>query len=182
MTDITFNEFLKGKKNEKNYSFEPEIKDWIDHLSTLFPQVRLKQYLEVRSMDACSWNEICAPAAFWTGIIYDDTSHAAALDLMKNWTNQDRLFLNTNVPEHGLNTKFHDKYVIDIAKELLEISENGLRRRNYLSTNKEYDETHYLLGIKNNISKGLSPADILLEKYYGEWNGSVDRIYKDLVF
>ena len=182
MTGLTFNQFLQGKKNILNDFFEPEIKDWIDHLSTLFPQIRLKQFLEVRSMDSCSWNEICAPAAFWTGIIYDDISLAASLDLMKDWTNEERSFLNLNVPEKGLNTKFRDKNVIDIAKELLKISEKGLKRRNNISINEKYDETHYLLGIKNNIANGMSPADILLQKYYGDWNESVDKIYKDLIF
>ena len=182
MTSITFNEFLNGKNTLENNSYEPGINDWIDHLSTLFPQIRLKQYLEVRSMDACSWNEICAPAAFWTGIIYDDISLSEAEDLIKDWTNEDRLFFNTNVPEYGLDTKFHNKNIIDFARELLEISEKGLRRRNNLSTNKEYDETHYLLGIKDNIAKGLSPADILLKKYHEEWNKSVDLVYKELIF
>ena len=182
MTGLTFNEFLKGKKNKTNNFFEPKLKDWIDHLSTLFPQVRLKQYLEVRSMDACSWKEICSPAAFWTGIIYDDTSLKTSLRLMKDWTNEERSFLNLNVPENGLNTKFRDKILLDIARELLEISEEGLKRRNNLSTNKKYDETYYLLGIKDNIANGMSPADILLEKYYGDWNESVDKIYKDLIF
>ena len=182
MTGLTFNEFLKGKKNKTNNFFEPKLKDWVDHLSTLFPQVRLKQYLELRSMDACSWKEICSPAAFWTGIIYDDTSLKTSLRLMKDWTNEERSFLNLNVPENGLNTKFRDKILLDIARELLEISEEGLKRRNKLSTNKKYDETYYLLGIKDNIANGMSPADILLEKYYGDWNESVDKIYKDLIF
>jgi glutamate--cysteine ligase len=182
MTGVTFSQFLEGKKNENHILFEPEIKDWIDHLSTLFPQIRLKQYLEVRSMDACSWNEVCAPAAFWTGIIYDNESLNATLDLMKDWTNEDRLLLNKSVPKHGLNTKFQNKNVLDIAKELLVISETGLKRRNNLSTNKKYDETHYLLGLKENISKGVSPADILLEKYQKEWNESIDPIYKESIF
>ena len=182
MTGITFGDFLQGKKNKTNKLFEPLIQDWIDHLSTLFPQVRLKQYLEVRSMDACSWNEICAPAAFWTGIIYDEVSLQDSLNLMKDWTNEERLMLNLNVPEKGLDTKFRDKKVLDIARELLEISEKGLLRRNKISTNGKYDETYYLLGIKENIRKGLSPADILLEKYYGEWNQSLKRIYQDLIF
>jgi len=182
MTGLTFNEFLKGKKNITNNIFEPELNDWIDHLSTLFPQIRLKQYLEVRSMDACSWNEICAPAAFWTGIIYDDISLKTSLNLMQDWTNDERLFLNLQVPEKGLNTKFRNKTVLDISRELLEISEQGLKRRNNLSTNKEYDETFYLKGIKDNIKNGMSPADNLLKKYYGEWNKSLDKIYKDLIF
>ena len=182
MTGLTFNEFLKGKKNKTNNFFEPKLKDWVDHLSTLFPQVRLKQYLELRSMDACSWKEVCAPAAFWTGIIYDDISLATSSDLMKDWTNEERSFLNLNVPESGLNTKFRDKNVINVAKELLEISEKGLKRRSNLSTDKKYDETFYLLGIKDNIANGMCPADILLKKYYGDWNQSLDKIYKDFIF
>ena len=182
MTGVTFSDYLKGKKNIGKDSFEPIMQDWEDHLSTLFPQIRLKQYLEVRSMDACSWNEICASAAFWAGIIYDSTSLLSALDLMKNWTNEDRLSLNLNVPKYGLNTKFQNQKILDVAKELLKISESGLKRRNKLSTNKKYDETYYLIGIKDNIFKGLSPADLLLKKYYGEWNESIDNIYKELIF
>ena len=182
MTDLTFNDFLNGKKNSDNKFYEPQINDWTDHLSTLFPQVRLKQYLEVRAMDACSWNEICAPAAFWTGLIYDKISLENSIDLMKDWTDEERSYLNMNVPEHGLNTEFRNKKIIDVAKELLLISENGLKRRNLLSTNKKYDETQYLLGIKNNIELGVSPADKLLEKYYGDWNKSTDNIYKELIF
>ena len=182
MTGISFKDFLSENKNKDNKLFEPEINDWIDHLSTLFPQTRLKQYLEVRSMDACSWNEICSPAAFWTGLIYDDTSLAESMDFMKDWTNEERSYLNLMVPEFGLNTKFRQKNFIDIARSLLKISESGLKRRNILSTNKKYDETYYLLGLKDNIMKGLSPADILLDKYYGDWNKSIDKIYKDLIF
>ena len=182
MTGISFNQFLRGKKNKLGDYYEPDFNDWIDHLSTLFPQVRLKQFLEVRSMDACSWNEICSPAAFWTGIIYDDTSILESLELMKDWTNKERQFLNLNVPKDGLNTRFRNNKFITIAKKLLEISEKGLIRRNNLSTNKMYDETYYLSGIKNNIAKGFSPADILLKKYYGDWNESLDEIYNDLAF
>lgn len=182
MTNLTFREFLNGKNNLMNDSFEPKIQDWIDHLSTLFPQIRLKQYLEVRSMDACSWNEICAPAAFWTGIIYDDISLNDSLNLMKDWTNEERLYLNLEVPKKGLQTKFRNNLVIDIVKELLKISKQGLKRRNYLSSNKEYDETYYLSSIDKNIQNEISPADDLLNKYYGEWNQSLKNIYKDLIF
>lgn len=182
MTGLTFKEYLNGKKNLNNNNYEPELKDWADHLSTLFPQIRLKQYLEVRSMDACSWKEICAPAAFWTGIIYDDTSLNMSLNLMKDWTNEERFYLNLHVPEYGLKTKFRNKNLLNITRELLKISEEGLKRRNRLSTNKEYDETYYLLGIKDNLLNEMSPADNLLKKYYGEWNRSLKGIYKDLVF
>ena len=85
-------------------------------------------------------------------------------------------------PELGLNTNFHNKKLLDFAKILLDISEKGLERRNKLSTNKKYNETYYLSGIKNNLSKNMSPADILLENYYGKWNKSIDQIYKEMIF
>ena len=182
MTNLTFNDFLNKQENNDNKVYEATIEDWSDHLSTLFPQVRLKQYLEVRSMDACSWNEICSPAAFWTGILYDEESLNASLDLMKDWTDEERFLLNKEVPEHGLKTKFRNQTLLDIAKLLIEISENGLNKRNILSSNKEYNETYYLSNIKKNIEDGMSPADYLLKKYNSSWKNSLDQIYKDLIF
>ena len=182
MTSLTFDDYLHGKKNKNEKNYEPIYSDWIDHLSTLFPQVRLKQYLEVRSMDACSWNEICSPAAFWTGILYDDESLNKSFALSQDWTNEERLQLYKNVPEHGLNTNFRDGTVLDISKELLKISEQGLARRNILSSNTKYNETYYLENIKSNIGEGKAPADYLLEKYNGIWNKSIDKIYKNMIF
>ena len=182
MTNVTFNDFLNSDKNNENKIYEATIEDWSDHLSTLFPQVRLKQYLEVRSMDACSWDEICSPAAFWTGILYDEESSNAALDLMKDWTNEERQLLNNQVPEFGLETRFRNQTLLDVAKLLLEISENGLKKRNILSSNQQYNETFYLKNIKESIKKGKSPADYLLLKYNGIWKKSLNQIYKDLIF
>ena len=182
MTDLSFNDFLSGKRNKSSQIFEPNNKDWEDHLSTLFPQVRLKKYLEVRSIDACSWDVICSPAAFWTGILYDETSLNKSYELMNDWTNEERLYLNLNVPKFGLNTKFRNKTVLDISIKLLEISNQGLKNRNILSSNKKYDETYYLKNIKENLKNGKSPADYLLDKYYNNWNKSVKPIYKELIF
>ena len=94
MTNQTFNEYLINGHYDNDQRFEATITDWVDHITTLFPQVRLKQFMEVRSMDACSWNLICAPAAFWTGILYDAESLEEAEILSKDWTNQDRKVLN----------------------------------------------------------------------------------------
>ena len=165
MTSFTFNDFLNQNKKFDEQIGEPIMSDWIDHLSTLFPQVRLKQYLEIRSMDACSWDMICSPAAFWTGLLYDEESLNKALNLMHDWTHEERLFLNLDVPKNGLNTKFRDIIILDIAKRLLEISEEGLKKRGNLSSDQTYDETYYLKNIRKNISKGMSPADYLLDKY-----------------
>ena len=172
MTHLNFNDFLKGH----HYGGDVTINDWIDHLSTLFPQVRLKQYLEVRSMDACSWDFICSPAAFWTGLLYDDLSLDIVFNLTKDWTNEERLYLNLKVPEKGLQTKFRNTNVLEISKQLVDISEKGLKRRNILSTNKKYDETKYLINVKENLKQGKSPADIMIDKYNNEWNKSINSI------
>jgi len=182
MTGLTFNDFLLNKSNKDGKKFEPTIQDWIDHISTLFPQVRLKQYLEVRSIDACSWKVICSPPAFWTGILYDDRSLDEAYNLTHSWTDEERLFLNLQVSEHGLNTKFRNTTLLEIAKKLLLISEQGLKRRNNLSKNMKDNEVQYLSVIIENINKGMSPADCLLEKYHGVWKNSVEPIYRDLIF
>ena len=182
MTSFTFNDFLNQNKKFDEHIGEPIMSDWIDHLSTLFPQVRLKQYLEIRSMDACSWDMICSPAAFWTGLLYDEESLNKAFNLMHDWTHEERLFLNLDVPKNGLNTKFRDITVLDIAKKLLEISEEGLKKRGNLSSDQKYDETYYLKNIRKNINKGMSPADYLLDKYDNEWNKSIEPIYKELIF
>ena len=182
MTGLTFDDFLKGKKNKLNNNYEPKYNDWTDHLTTLFPQIRLKQYLEIRSMDACSWNEICAPAAFWTGILYDEISFEETYELIKEWSHEERLYFNKNVAIDALNTSYNDKNLLDISKKLLSFSHNGLERRNNLSTNKEYNETFYLKEIDENLKQGISPADNLLKKYNIDWNKSLDKIYEEFIF
>ena len=182
MTSLSFKDFLNNKSNSAGDKFEPSINDWSDHISTLFPQVRLKQYLEVRSIDACSWKVICAPPAFWTGILYDNESMNEAYELTQDWTDEERLFLNLQVPEHGLNTRFRGQTILQIANKLLEISEQGLKRRNILSSDKKYNEMHYLSGVKENLSKGMSPADLLMEKYHGIWKNSLESLYEEEIF
>ena len=182
MTGITFKDFLEKNIDKDGKKYDPTYVDWVDHLTTLFPQVRLKQYLEVRSMDACSWKEVCSPAAFWTGILYDEQSLNESYELTQNWTQEDRNLVNKNVPEHGLQTKVKNCTLLDFAKTLIKISEEGLKRRNNLSFSGKYDETYYLQSIKENINKGISPADFLLQKYNGIWNKSINSLYRELIF
>ena len=120
MTNQTFNEYLINGHYDNDQRFEATITDWVDHITTLFPQVRLKQFMEVRSMDACSWNLICAPAAFWTGILYDAESLEEAEILSKDWTNQDRKVLNLSVPEARFKIRVLEIQIfLEIAKKLL---------------------------------------------------------------
>ena len=176
----SFRQFMEGKldqlpKDRATYD------DWKNHLTTLFPQVRLKQYLELRSMDACSWDEICGQPAFWTGLLYDKDCLDEVSNITGEWTHEDRLHLYKNVPQYGLATSFKNGKVLDIAKLLLKISQRGLKNRKFLSLSG-YDERKYLENIEINLEKNLSPADILIDKYYHQWGKSIKPIYEENIF
>ena len=176
----SFRKFMEGKLDTLQDD-KATYDDWKNHLSTLFPQVRLKQYLELRSMDACSWNEICGQPAFWTGLLYDKESLEEVYSITKKWTFDDRLYLYKNVPKHGLATPFKNGKVLDIAKIILKLSQSGLKNRNFLSRNG-YDERKYLENIETNLDKNLSPADILIDKYNNKWKKSIKPIYEEYIF
>ena len=131
MTDYTFRDFMKNNIS-KDLNIEPTIEDWINHLSTLFPQVRLKQFLEIRSMDACSWDLICSQPAFWIGILYNDEAINKTNEIVEGWTQNDRNLINSLVPKEGLQTKFKNGILLDIAQKLFEISKSGLEKRGIL--------------------------------------------------
>ena len=120
MTKYTFKEYLDENSNHQDDSIL--LKDWEDHLTTLFPQVRLKQYIEIRSMDACSWDLICSQPAFWIGIMYDDEIMDKVKEITESWTQEDREYLNKTVPQEGLQTKFKEKKLISFAQDFFELS------------------------------------------------------------
>ena len=181
MTNYTFKNFLENKYSE-DIKIEPIMDDWINHLSTLFPQVRLKQFLEIRSMDACSWDLICSQPAFWIGLLYSDTSFNRAQELVEGWTQEDRNYINKISPKEGLQAKFKDGTILDIAQKLFEISKQGLDTRNILARNKTYNETFYLKDLEKNLTSGCSPADILIKKFNTEWKSSIKNIYSENIF
>ncbi len=181
MTDYTFRNFLENQFKD-DINIEPTIDDWINHLSTLFPQVRLKQFLEIRSMDACSWDLICSQPAFWTGLLYDETSINKAQEVVESWTQEDRNYINKFVPKDGLQTQFKDGTILDIAQKLFEISKQGLEARNILAKNKTYNETFYLKELESNLNLGQSPADILINKFNNEWDHDISNIYSENIF
>ena len=181
MTNYTFRNFFENKLVNDKF-VEPNIDDWINHLSTLFPQVRLKQFLEIRSMDACSWDLICSQPAFWIGLLYNETSFNKAQEVVESWTQEDREYINNIAPKEGLQAKFKDGKILDIAQTLLEISKQGLDARNILARNKKYNETFYLKDLENNLSLGKSPADILIDKFKNKWNQNINYIYSEGIF
>ena len=180
MTHYTFKDFLEGKCTD--ITQEVSLKDWEDHLTTLFPQARLKRYLEIRSMDACNWDLICSQPAFWIGILYDDEILDKIKEITEDWTEEDRQYLNQRVPEEGLKTVFKERKLIAFAQDFFELSKKGLEKRNRFSKNGEFDESIHMKDLENNLEKGCSPADCLINKFNTTWGKSVMPIYKELIF
>jgi glutamate--cysteine ligase len=173
----SFRAFLDGKLPQLPGEL-PTVKDWEDHLSTLFPEVRMKQFLEMRGADGAPWQGICALPAFWVGLLYDETALDAAWDLVKDWTDEERQTLRDEVPRLALNTPFRNGTLFDIAKRALAIARSGLKARNKLNW-EGADETVFLRPLDHTIETGKTPAERLLDLYHNEWNGDVSRVFSD---
>lgn len=176
----SFRDFLDGKLPALPGEV-PLITDWADHMTTAFPEVRLKKYLEMRGADGGPWRRLCALPALWVGLLYDTQALDAAWDLVKGWTTEQRAHLRAEVPRHGLRTKLGDRTVREIAVEVLEIARGGLSRR-ARNDNWGDDECHFLDTLQSIAESGQSPADELLAKYEGAWGGSVDPVFKEYAY
>ena len=154
------------------------ISDWANHLSTIFPEVRLKRYLEMRGADSGPTRNLLALPALWVGILYDDVSLDAAWDLVKGWSAAERQKLRDDVPKAGLAARVGGRAVLDIAADMLGLARAGLARRKHLDIFGR-DETRFLEVLEERLARGTTPAQELLEKYAGPWGGSVDPIYTE---
>ncbi|BAF88965.1 glutamate-cysteine ligase [Azorhizobium caulinodans ORS 571] len=157
------------------------LADWINHLSTIFPEVRLKRYLEMRGADAGPWAKLCALPAFWVGLLYDRQSLDAAWQLAKDWTADERQTLRDEVPRLGLKATIGGRTVQDIARDLLALSRAGLVRRRQLDSQGR-DETRFLAPLEEVVATGRTPADDLLSRYHGAWQGSVEPVFEELAY
>ena len=147
----------------------PRMSDWEDHITTAFPEVRLKRYLEMRGADGSRWCHLCALPALWVGLLYDETALSAAWDLARPWTEEDRTALAHVARRDGLAESFRCRSLRDIAAE-------GLRRRARLNTEGE-DERRFLNVLHTMVETGRTQADELLDLYYGGWRQSVDTAF-----
>ena len=181
MTNFTFRQFMQGLAPNDLPEPRPTVGDWKNHLSTLFPEVRLKTYLEMRGADGVPWRRLCALPAFWVGLLYDQTSLDAAKDLIRDWTAAERQALRDAVPRTALATPFRHMTVLDIAREVLSISYEGLRRR-AISGNGVPDETCYLGPLEETIALKRPPAEMLLRQYETRWGRSVEPIFVEQVY
>jgi glutamate--cysteine ligase len=157
------------------------ISDWANHISTIFPEVRLKRYLEMRGSDCGPWRRLPALPALWVGILYDDACLDAAWDIVKDWSAEERQKLRDDVPRLGFQARIRGRTLLEIAKECLAIAHAGLKRRNCLDASGR-DETHHLEPLADIAAHGRTPAEDLLEKYRGAWAGSVAPVYAEYAY
>ena len=176
----SFRDFLSGRITELR-GIEPSMSDWADHLTTIFPEVRLKQFLEMRGADGGTWRRICGLPALWVGIYYDQQALDAAWDLVKDWTADERQAMRDSVPRLAFATPFRDRTVGDLARQMLDISVEGLRRR------AEHDaigmtEEGFLQPLRDVVERGYTRAEELLRRYEGEWNRDLARLFTEYNF
>ena len=178
---LNFRDFLDGKLSVLPGE-KPTVDDWNDHLSTAFPEVRLKSFLEMRGADGGPWSRICALPALWVGLLYDAGALDAAWDLVKSWSLDERQLLRDSVPKLALDAPLPGGGKLrDIAGEVLDIAHAGLAARgrgNFAGDN----ETGFLDPLREIVRAGKVPAEVLLDRYHGEWGGDVSRVYGELSF
>ncbi|QGX97184.1 glutamate--cysteine ligase [Roseovarius faecimaris] len=179
---MSFRDFLRGElpalPGEK-----PTLSDWADHLTTIFPEARIKKFMEMRGADGGPWRRLCALPAFWTGLMYDQSALDAAWDICKGWDAETREGLRVAASEQALQAEVGGIRMHDLAREVLNISEAGLKARARPGAGGMVpDETHFLNALRESIDSGKVPADELLDHYHGDWNGDLTRIYSEFSY
>lgn len=177
---MSFRDFMAGNlpalPGEK-----PTASDWEDHLSTLFPEARVKRFIEMRGADSGPWSSLCALPALWVGLLYDASTQTQVADLIADWTQAERDELRVQSPLLGLQTPFRSGTLLDVAREVLQLAEQGLKNR-ARSDGAGGDETQFLAYLQKVVADGQSPAEALVKKFHEEWNGDVREAYKELAF
>jgi glutamate--cysteine ligase len=173
----SFRDFIEGRLPARPGE-QPTVNDWADHITTAFPEVRLKRFLEMRGADSGPLPSLNALPALWVGLLYDTTALDAAWDLVKDWTTADHDFLRAQTPRTGLATRFRERNLAEWAREVVEIAHAGLRARTRLDADGN-DETIYLAPLDRAVASGLAPADELLAKWEGEWGRSFAPLFRD---
>ena len=165
----SFRDFLKGELPALPGEL-PTLSDWADHLTTVFPEARVKKFIEMRGADGGPWRRLCALPALWVGLLYDQAALDAAWDLVKGWDAETRDGLRIAASERALAGEAGGVRLHDVAREVVAIAEAGLAARARPGAGGLIpDETHFLNALKESVETGRSPADELLEKYEGPW-------------
>ena len=177
---IKFKDFLE-KKTKKTHKFQANIRDWEIHMTTVFPEVRLKSFIELRGADGGPWSRVCALPAFWTGILYDDEILDEVWGLVEHWEFDDIRIFYENARRFGLKTRNPDgEDLITFAKRMINLSGKGLRKRDVIKSGK--NEECFLEPLKEILLSGSCPAENWKNLYFNEWSNNVDMLYKTNYF
>lgn len=180
VTGQSFRDFMQGRL--PGFMGElPTRGDWNNHLTTIFPEARLKHYMEMRGADGGPWGRICALPAFWVGLLYCQSSLDAAWDIVKDWSDAERQQLRDGVARQALHTPFRGGTLLDIARQVVPLSHAGLKWRAE-QDGIGADETIFLNNVLETVETGRSPAEEMLALYHGRWNGSIDPVFKEFAF
>ena len=178
----SFRDFLNGKLPALPGE-RPKISDWADHLTTVFPEARVKQFIEMRGADGGPWRKLCALPAFWVGLMYDQNSLDSAWDICKNWDANTREEMRVAASEEGIAANTNGISLLDLARELIDISRAGLKNRARPGNGGLVpDECHFLNAIEEVIETGKSPACELIDKYNNEWQKDLKNVYRDCAY
>ena len=176
----SFRKFMRGELDVLPGKL-PTFTDWNDHMTTAFPEVRLKKFLEMRGADGGPWSRLCALPAFWVGLLYDDAALDAAWDLVKDFSMAERNALRDGVPKHALKLPFRGGTLRDLAIEALKIAHAGLRRR-AVADACGVDESGFLEPLLEIADANETPAERKLALFHGEWDGSVDPVFSEFAY
>ena len=177
-THVTFRQFMAGALKGEVTAWEPTLGDWTNHLSTLFPDVRLKRFLEMRGADGGPWRRICALPAFWVGLLYDDAALEAADQMTAGWSFAEVNALRDAVPAQGLKAEIAGRSLLDVGRDVVSLSRQGLKSRARLNGEGQ-DESVFLAPLDEVIAKKSTLADDLLSLYNGRWNREIDHVFDE---
>jgi glutamate--cysteine ligase len=156
----------------------PTLSDWADHLTTLFPEARIKKFIEMRGADGGPWRRLCALPAFWVGLMYDQSALDAAWDLVKGWNAETRDALRVAASVDGLAAEVVGINMHALATEVVTIAEAGLKSRAREGAGGLLpDETHFLNALKDTLDTRETPADELIRRFHSDWDRDVTRVF-----
>jgi glutamate--cysteine ligase len=176
----SFRDFMAGKLDVLPGEI-PTLDDWADHLSTIFPEVRLKRFLEMRGADAGPASRISEVPALWVGLLYNDEALDAAWQLVKDWTAEQRQALRDAIPKQALAAPIASRDTLAVARDVLAIAQRGLQARHRLSADGQ-DETLHLAGVERILDRGTTDAEVLLEKFHGAWREDIAPVFRDSAY
>lgn len=178
----SFRDFLKGELPALPGEI-PTLSDWADHLTTIFPEARIKKFIEMRGADGGPWRRLCALPAFWVGLTYDASALDAAWDLARGMDAETREALRVAAARDGLDAVVGDLRMIDLAREAVDIAKAGLTARARPGAGGLVpDETHFLNALEESIEDDQCPADELIARFNGDWNGDVTRVFDEFSY